>query len=275
MIIKKQLDEPCRLVITLQSAHPLSPKTKLFLHGEGAAKEHWVESISIHHIHWNGDRGSATSEHLYSYLEYVVSYGISPDVEVSVNIGDFQKDDILLLLPLASKTATQDQAKALIERKVTAEDAFWSSYGLKSALKPERSTVLPVWNAFAGEGLLEYGKQDLAAELFERLMRVIVKNIPRGKSFFAAYDARNGKGMGRPYQISGAAPVGYFLQILGIQIHSNRELLVKWKNPFPWPVKLSYRGLEVIHEKEKTTILFPDGQRTVVKDPHHTLVRLG
>lgn len=275
MIIKKQITEPSRLVITLKSPHPLSPKTKIFLHGEGASKEHWVESISIHHIHWNGNRGTATSKYLYSYLEYIVSYGISPDVEVSVNIGDFQKDDILLLLPLASNIATQDQAEPLIERKVTAESAFWSQYGLKSALKPELSTVLPVWNALVGEGLLEYGKQDLAVGLFERLMGVIVNNMSRSKSFFTAYDARNGKGIGRPYRIAGAAPVGYFLHILGVQIRSNRELLVKWNNPFPWPVKLSYRGLEVIHEKEKTTVVFPDGQKTVIKDPHHKLVRLG
>jgi hypothetical protein len=275
MIIKRKLDEPSRLVIHLKSDHPLSPKTKIFLHGEGASKEHWVESISTHHIHWNGDRGNATSKHLYSYLEYVVSYGVSPDVEISVTIGDFQADDILLLLPLGSESAAQDQVNSLIEGKITAEDAYWSSYGLKSALKPEQATILPAWNALIGEALIGHGKQDLAAGLFECLMRVIVKNMPNSRSFFAAYDATHGRGIGRPYRITGTVPVGYFLQILGLRIRSNRELIVKWGNPFPRPVKLSLRGLEVTHGRQKTTVTFPDGQKTVLNDPHYKHIRLG
>ncbi len=275
MIVKKKLDFPSRLVIHIKSDHPLSPKTRIFLHGVGESKAHWVESISIHQIHWNGDRGNATSQHLYSYLEYVVSYGISQDVEISVEIGDFQSEDILLLLPLGSKTAAQDQASALIERKITVEGAFRSAYGLCSGIKPDNPSILLPWNSLIGEGLLAYGKQHLAVDLCERLMRLIIKNIRKSKSFFTAYDSTNGNGRGRPYRITGAAPIGLFLRTLGIQIHSNRELLIKWENPFPWPVKLLYRGLEVIHEKGRTTVIFPDGQRTVVRDQDRKVVRLG
>lgn len=274
MIVKKKLDFPSRLVVHIKSDQPLSPKTRIFLHGVGESKAHWVESISIHQIHWNGSRGSATSQHLYSYLEYVVTYGIDEDVEISVEIGDFQSEDILLLLPLGSKTAPQDQASALIERKITAEGAFRCAYGLRSGIKPDNPSILLPWNSLIGEGLLAYGKRHLAADLCERLMKLIIKNISKSKSFFAAYDSTSGNGRGRPYRITGTAPIGFFLRTLGVQIHSSRELTIKWENPFPWPVKLVYRGLEVIHEKGKTTVIFPDGQRTVVRDQDRKVLRL-
>ena len=275
MILKKKLAHPSRLVLHFQSPHPLSPRTKIFLHGEGEDHKHWVENIPSHEIYWNQNRGKATSKHLYTYLEYVVSYNLAEDVMISVETANFQTDDILLLLPLCSKTALPEQAQALIQSKIGSEEAFWGTYGLRSGVKPNNPTILPSWNSMIGEGLLASGAQTLAAELFQNVMKVIIKNLSNSKSFFGAYDSKSGKGIGQPYRITGAVPIGFFLKVLGVDIHNNHEVFIRWGNPFPRPVKLEYRGLTVIHEKKKTTLEFAGGQKTVIEDQNQTLVRLG
>ena len=274
MILKKKLAHPSRLVLHFQSSHPLSPKTKIFLHGEGEDHKHWVENIPSHQIYWNQNRGKATSKHLYTYLEYVVAYHLADDVMISVETADFQSDDILLLLPLWSKTALPEHARTLIQNKIGAEEVFWGSFGLRSGIKPKNPTIIPSWNSMIGEGLLAYGARTLAAELFQNVMKVIIKNLSNIKSFFGAYDSESGKGIGQPYQITGAVPIGFFLRVLGVEIRNNHEVLIKGGNPFPWPVKLKYRGLTVIHEKEKTTLTFPNGQKKVIQDQKQKLVHL-
>ncbi|MFO7943831.1 MAG: hypothetical protein R6U51_05985 [Anaerolineales bacterium] len=275
MILKKKLAHASRLVLHFQSPHPLSPKTKIFLHGEGEDQKHWVENIPIHQIYWNHNRGKATSKHIYTYLEYVVAYNLAEDVKISVETANFQTDDILLLLPLWSKTALPEQAQALIQRKIGSEEAFWGSYGLRSGIKPKNPTLLPSWNSMIGDGLLAYGAQTLAAELFQNFMKLIIKNMTNSKSFYGAYDSKSGKGIGQPYRITGAVPIGFFLKVLGVDIHNNHEVFIRWGNPYPWPVKLEYRGLTVIHEKEETILEFAGGQKTVIEDQNQTLVRLG
>jgi hypothetical protein len=45
-------------------------------------------------------------------------------------------------------------------------------------------------------------------------------------------------------------------------------------NPFPWPVTIKYRGMTVLRQKEKTLVIFPDGQTVNVNDPGSRLISL-
>jgi hypothetical protein len=45
-------------------------------------------------------------------------------------------------------------------------------------------------------------------------------------------------------------------------------------NPYPWPVTVKYRGLTVLRQKEKTVVIFPDGQTVTVSDSARRIVSL-
>lgn len=273
IILKKKLEPPARLVIHLQSSQPLSPKTRVFLHGEGREEEHWVESFSSHDFHWVQNHGRATSKHIYSFVEYVVPYGIDRGVTLGVHRANYLSDDIMLLLPLRSPAPSDDQVKALIADWIQDEDRLGSEYGLQS--KPGSGAPISiVWNYLICDGLLKRDQRQLAASLMTRIMKLIIKNLASSRSFFAEYHGVTAAGMGSGYEITGMAPLGLFLRILGVRIEHQREVVVEGKNPFPWPVSIRYRGLDVHRGREETTITFPTGQRTTIADAAHKVVRL-
>jgi hypothetical protein len=62
------------------------------------------------------------------------------------------------------------------------------------------------------------------------------------------------------------------MQVLGLEIQSDRRLTLSGKNPFPWPVTVKYRGLTVTRQAENTEITFPDGQTLTLKDPTEAVI---
>jgi hypothetical protein len=47
---------------------------------------------------------------------------------------------------------------------------------------------------------------------------------------------------------------------------------VRAVNPYPWPVTVRWRGLEILCEFEKTIVVFPDGGVVEIRDNEPTLV---
>jgi len=131
-----------------------------------------------------------------------------------------------------------------------------------------------LWNSLIGEGLVRYGFRDEAVELFNRLMAAVLQNIKQEGSFRRLYHADRGEGYGERSALHGLPPLGLFLQILGIQQLAPNRVQVCGFNPFPWPVTVKYRGMTVLCQKEKTMVIFPDGQTAVVRDPGPHVVTL-
>jgi hypothetical protein len=74
--------------------------------------------------------------------------------------------------------------------------------------------------------------------------------------------------------LTGLAPVGLFLQVLGVEIFSSKCVKVAGENPFPWEVKISYKGLKVIRGLHKTEVIFANGKSVVVTDTEPKLIAL-
>ena len=125
-----------------------------------------------------------------------------------------------------------------------------------------------------GEGILNYGYRDIAAELFSRILAGIVINLKNDKSFRQYYHADSGEGIGERGALSGLAPLGFFLETLGVRLISSHKVALTGYNPFPWPVTVKYRGLSILRQKEKTTVTFPDGQIVNVSDPDPQIVSM-
>jgi hypothetical protein len=224
---------------------------------------------------------------VYTHLEQVEISGLHARDQVSIQIMDFSSEDISLFLPLWAGTTALPRLQALANRTLLAANRFWKPFGLPtcpsgnsktrptSADRTIDSTCQAVhlpWNALVGQGLLAYGMQAEAARLTTRLMAAVIQNLKKQHAFFQAYHAETGEGLGERNPLQGLAPLGMFLETLGVIIQSSTSLTLTGKNPFPWPVTVKYRGLTVTRQAEQTEVVFPDGQTLILDDPTEAVV---
>jgi len=98
-------------------------------------------------------------------------------------------------------------------------------------------------------------------------MNGIIQNLKQNRAFYARYHAERGTGMGERNALHGLAPVDLFLRVLGVEILSGTRLKLEGRNPFPWDVTVSYKGLKVIRGQEKTEVVFANGKSVTITDP--------
>jgi hypothetical protein len=103
----------------------------------------------------------------------------------------------------------------------------------------------------------------------------VIQNLKQQHAFFRAYHSQTGAGLGERGALQGLAPLGLFLQVLGVELHSPQRLTLHGSNPFPWPVTVKYRGLTVTRQAQQTLVVFPDGQTTTLNDPTDAVVSAG
>jgi hypothetical protein len=281
--------EPVRLLVRIKLIGEATRRPEISLHGQEGASPR-SECLERMDFQWGPGLAVATSNQVYTRLEQVEISGLEPRDQVSIQIMDFSSEDISLFLPLWAGIPARPRAQSIIGRTLLAADRFWKPFGLStcpSGLSRTRPTAadrsvdstcqavhLP-WNSLAGQGLLAYGLQTEAARLTARLMSAVIQNLKKQHAFYRAYHAETGVGLGERNSLHGLAPLGLFLETLGVVIHSPTRLTLSGKNPFPWPVTVKYRGLTVTRQAEQTVIVFPDGQTLTLDDPTEAVVSAG
>ena len=80
--------------------------------------------------------------------------------------------------------------------------------------------------------------------------------------------------VGERNALSGLAPVGLFMKILGVEILSSTRVRLEGENPFPWEVTIHYKGLKVNRGLNKTEVIFPNGKAVMVTDTEAKVVSL-
>ena len=105
-------------------------------------------------------------------------------------------------------------------------------------------------------------------------MEPIVHSLKQNAAFRSSYHAGDGSGLGEKDALSGLAPLSLFLDTLGVHPISAHKVSIQGNNPFPWPVTVKYRGLTISRQKEKTVVIFPDGQTLAITDPAPRIVSL-
>jgi hypothetical protein len=133
------------------------------------------------------------------------------------------------------------------------------------------SVHLP-WNLLLGEGLLAYGFRQHAARMLSRLMAGVIQNLKQNRAFYQFYNANTGAGIGERNALHGLAPLGLFLETLGVEILSPQRVRLSGGNPFPWPVTVQYRGLAVTRREKETQVTFPNGKTVTLNDPTDAVV---
>jgi hypothetical protein len=278
--VEREFDNPVRLLLRLEMDNETTRRVRVFIHGTTPNGQHIVEPIPYSSWHWQIQKATATGERVYTHIERILIEGlVETDLFVVRNV-DYLGEDQSLLLPLWAGIPVEERVKGLVEKTLTDPDRFWRAYGIPAtSLTPSfsgaaSSQVHMPWNLLLGEGLLANGYRKEAADLVTRLMNAVVQTLKQDQSFRKYYHADTGTGMGDRNSLDGLAPLSLFLDSLGVQLNSHKSISLSGFNPFPWPVTVKYRGLTVLRQLEKTTVIFPNGETVTVTDPTPCIVSL-
>lgn len=273
---------PIRLVIKIITGESGTRHPHLVIHGTSISGNNRIEEISEEQFKWLPGRGSLTGERIYQAIDRLDIENIAPEDQVIVHSAGFQSLTISQLLPLWSGQLPVRTAEQLVGETISNPLRFWQPFGIPACVEerliPEEDEVClscdPLWNGFIIAGLQKSGYTQEAAELFTRIMNATVSALKIDGGFRRYFHPVTGQGMGELNHLSGLPPVGLFLRLLGIQIHTPTRVEIAGENPFPWPVTVQYRGLTILRAKEKTTIIFADGQTVEVSGPDPQVVSL-
>lgn len=279
--INQGFDLPLRLVLRLRSSGDTTRRAQAFVHGSGPGGQHLVERIPASRFLWFPSLGSVTSERTYSAVEYVQLEGLEEGDQVTVLSVGLDHQDHTNLLPLWAGIPSDERARILVTETITNPERYWQPYGIPACPISFRlseaevcQTVNLLWCSLIGEGLVRYGYREAAAELVTGLMQAIIQTLKSEASFRRYYHAGTGQGLGERDALGGLAPLGLFLETLGVRLISPFKVALEGFNPFPWPVTVKYRGLTILRQKEKTQVIFPDGQALTLEDPAPRVVAL-
>lgn len=276
---KKEFERSVRLLIEIQSKNPAPKRPEIRL-AEMATKEP-VEVIAPEQFTRRSGGFIATTRNVYEKLGRVDVIGLDAEDKIIVRTVDLTPQDHTLLLPLWAGLPDQQRAQTMIGRALLDPARFDKPFGLPALASPPRpkadavfSSVHLPFNQLVGEGLLAYGFHIESARLVEHIMAAVVKNLKETRAFHQRHHAETGAPIGERHALTGLAPLGLFLQTLGVTILSATRVKLEGKNPFPWPVTIRYRGLTVKRGLDSTEVIFANGKSATVKDSAACLVTI-
>lgn len=289
VMLERQFTEPVRLVLRLDSVVEKTQRPLITLIGTDAVGRPCREEIPLHRWQWILLKtGRVTTQNAFRTLEKaeINQIGEQDRLVVTTLAGCFE--DVSLLLPLWANMVEEERIGMLIGENLLNEYKYWQPYGIPvfplhmpGLLDREGFTAaagsetpgwvnacevsLP-WNVLIGEGLLAYGYRKEAADLVVRLLNGIAMCLRRDKALRRSFHAVEGYGYGERNALDGLVPLDFFLRTLGVTIISPWRVGLNGLNPFPFPVRVKYRGLRIECLTDKTLITFPDEQVVEVFD---------
>ncbi len=276
--LEQTIDPAQRLLIRIRRAEEKTRQTHITIRGRTEQGEH-VEELTPRQIRWLYDEGRYTTRRHYRRLDEIIIRHAPPGDICAVETLDFSTRDLSLLLPLWAGIPDPERAGQLVAETILAE--FVQPYGLpvcparlQDGLDESTRMVSLPWNQLIAEGLLAYGFRQEAARLIERLMQAVIYNLKTKQQVSAFYHAASGHGAGDNGALPGLAPVGLFLQALGLKQLTESKVIVEGFNPFPWPVNVQYRGIKIKFEACQTSIELPDGHLVAIDNPRRHVVKL-
>ncbi len=263
-----QITPPGRLIAHIIGGAGQSPQFKLALIGVDAQGNPLTESVDSKVFAWRTGYGTYTSQNIFSQIDRVRCDGLSRVYHIKVQTMDTTALDINALLPLASRGLKKVRAKELVQL-LKDENYFWRPNGvtMNSAQDPRYDPtnangsggVWAFWVTLLGESLLEYGFHAEATEMLKRLLKVQIAVLKEQKAFSEFYHSDEPQGLGERGHIAGIVPLHLLLRVLGIQVHSSRNLWTGGKYAWGTTVTLTQHGVTVRRGKKGTRIEFPSG----------------
>jgi hypothetical protein len=272
--INKTFPTPIRILIHILTPGEKTVHPQVFIYGTGIKGQNQTEHISYDRFQWHMGTSKFTGEQIYKHLDYIEIKGIGDQDTISVHTTDYSFEDQLNLMPIWAGIPDPERIKRLVQKTLTNPQKYWLPYGLPASLIPEtgkdtasyHSVHMP-FNSMIGEGLVDYGYQEISAELVSRLMAGVIKSLKNENAFHRYYHALTGDGIGEHNVLNGLAPLELFLKTLGVRFVYPNRVALQGFNPYSWPVTVKYRGMSVLRQQDRTSITFPNGQSTIIDDP--------
>ena len=274
--INKKFKRPQRVIVVVETPQdPSISRTGVSLRLRGVTASGAVEELMpVRITQWNGARAVLTTQNTFQQLTSLETQGLAPTDQVTLKTPDFSREDITLLLPLWAHIPGKQRARNLVKKSILSPERYWRGHGLAAVPgdggekgEPQDSPIYMPWNALVGEGMLQYGYQEEAAQLAQKLLDNAAQSLRRTQAFYRSYGSETASPGGERNVVSGLAPVGFYLQALGVQIISPTHVIINGVNPFTQPVTVSYRGLSIKRDNRNTVVTFPDGQTIRVTGP--------
>lgn len=268
----RDLPSPGRPAITVRLDGRQNALLQVVIKGKSPNNRPASETLPPEAFTWRNGKGFAISSKTFKYINTIQVKGLIENDRVEVTTTDHSAEDISLFLPLWADLLPQEQADRLIEDQMYPR--FFREYGLPASspnhLLPDSNpdtTSRIAWAVMLGYGMVAYSHPLKAAELLTRIMNAIVLQINKNLQFSEFYDTETGLGTGKENSLTGLAPVGFFLQVVGIETLGDSQIVLSGLNPFPWPVTVKYKGMTITRKQEDTEIGFLSGERLTVKGP--------
>ena len=286
LILDQSFQQPVRMLVRLEIKAEANCHPQVTLRGENGGLPQ-AECLERVNFQWGDGLAVATTRMVYTRVTGVEVAGLEKRDRVSVSVMDFCIEDVSLFLPLWAGIPTLQRAQHIVNRTLLAAGRFGGSFGIPDGcLTPQpgfapgrhtppvtfREVVHPAWNALIADGLLGYGLRTEAALLVVRMMTAIIQNLKQQHAFARGYHTDSGAGIGERNSLQGLAPLGLFLDTLGVRIVSPRRVVLSGSNPFPWSVTVKYRGLSITRHANQTLVVFPNGQPVTLDDPTEAVV---
>jgi hypothetical protein len=109
------------------------------------------------------------------------------------------------------------------------------------------------------EGLIEAGRDDLAADVLQRLLKVQVAALRETKHFYEFYHSDEPAGLGTPGTLTGSLPIYLLLRVLGVRVVSSGKVWTGGAYHWPSPVSVRQHGVTVERSAQGTHITFASG----------------
>lgn len=278
---KFESESGVRLLIEIKTKNPAARRPEVEISEYFTRTKGEIEMILGHQFQWRTGGLVATSQKIYNRIGRVNIQGLDEKDQVIVRTIDTTGEDITLALPMWAQIPDKQKAHALIGRNIMTADRFDRPFGLPSlpaSPDPEADAVsmsvhFP-WNQLIGEGLLAHGFRAEATRLTAHMMNAVIQNLKQNRAFYQRYHAESGAGIGERNALQGFAPVGLFMQTLGVTILSSTRVKLEGRNLYPWPVTIKYKGLTIVRSMEQTTVTFINGESVIIKEEEPCIVEM-
>lgn len=252
------LHRSARLNLRITPSLQLKKPSVFYLHGENMEGEQVSEAVEPANLLWLPGSFFYTTSHIYARIDNISDLQIG-ECHLQIHQADLGCCDLGMLLsaPVEEKSGESETGKLFNVESVLAT----TSYGLPESLDPnsEKKVVNLSWNLLVLADLIRKEEMEAAFRLLSQLQHAQIYQLSMEHNQTDRWSSQNGRVLGLRNTIGSLIPVSLVLDLAGIRILNENKVSLRGRNPFPWPFKVQYRGLEVTRDGKNATVCFPDG----------------
>jgi len=272
--IEKKLKLNQRLTFKIFSQQEHTRQIKIILRGKSNNND-LTEEIFPRDIQWYRNIGNYTSKFIYNQLETLDVFNCLPTDSVVISTSDYTKKDLSLFLPIWAQTCEPKRVEKILENILKPD--YFQPFGLSIVPindQPKETDLLNnvdlTMNCLIANGLLQYGYEKEAKQIWSNNMLAITKNLKLFRRFMKQYDASDGYGTGDYNIINGIPSITMFLNLAGIEKWSRTEIVIDRISIFENPIRIRHRGNIIKTTPNGHEFFSPGGGKitTIGNGPH-------